>query len=104
MINSAIANRVRIYGVAANPRKASGVFSNRSQPSPAAQLTAAGGVMDRSPATTPIRSASKYGDIGAFFYITGRVGRLGCYGVSPAWIELLLLLDRYQHRGVLVFQ
>ena len=52
--------------MAANPRKASGVFSRCSQPRRAAQLTAAGGVMERSPATTPMRNASKYGGICAF--------------------------------------
>jgi hypothetical protein len=75
LINSAIANRLRIYGVAANPRKASGVFSKCSQPRRAAQLTAAGGVMERSPATTPMRNASKYSGIGTY-YITGGVRRV----------------------------
>ena len=66
LINSAMANRLRIYGAAANPRKASGVFSRCSHPQRAAQLTAAGGVMLRSPATTPMRNASMYGDIGTY--------------------------------------
>src|SRR5262249_8282355 len=62
-ISSAIAQRLRTYGVAANPRKASGVVSSRSQPRRAAQLTTAGAVIERSPAMTPISSAVINGDM-----------------------------------------
>ncbi len=47
-----------MYGVNLKPRKASHVPFRCSQPSAAPQLTAAGAVIARSPATTPIRNAS----------------------------------------------
>ncbi len=47
-----------MYGVTAAPMNASGVPERFSQPRRAAQLTAAGAVIARSPATTPIRNAS----------------------------------------------
>jgi hypothetical protein len=62
-ISSPIASALKMYGVAAKPRKASQVFSNCSQPRRAAQLTAAGAVIERSPAAMPIRNAKTYVDI-----------------------------------------
>src|SRR5438105_1255112 len=54
--NSPIAATLKMYGVPANPKKASRVFSKCSNLKRAAQLTAAGAVIERSPATMPIRS------------------------------------------------
>ena len=54
--SSASARAVRIHGVRADPRKARPVDVRLSQPARAAQLTAAGAVMPRSPAMTPIRT------------------------------------------------
>src|SRR5207248_11435402 len=58
--NSPIAATLKMYGVPANPKKASRVFSKCSNLKRAAQLTAAGAVIERSPATMPIRSAETY--------------------------------------------
>src|SRR5438105_3442655 len=67
LINSPIASTLNTYGVAAKPREASQVFSRCSQPSRAAQLTAAGAVMERSPATTPMKNAKTKVDMSLLF-------------------------------------
>src|SRR5712671_4688174 len=66
-MNSPIASTLKMYGVAAKPRKASQLFSRCSHPRRAAQLTAAGAVIERSPTTTPIRNAKAYVDMGPPF-------------------------------------
>ena len=58
LISSPIAAIVKIEGVTACPRNASGVPCSFSQPSRAAQQTAAGAVIARNPAATPMRNAS----------------------------------------------
>ena len=57
--NSPIASRVRMNGVAGLPRNPKGVPLRCSHCKRAAQLTAAGAVNVRDPATTPIRNANR---------------------------------------------
>jgi hypothetical protein len=57
LASSPSAATLKIHGVTAAPRKASGVPWRFSQPRRAAQLTAAGAAIARSPAESPIRNA-----------------------------------------------
>src|SRR5580704_8213190 len=59
-INSLIASRVRINGAATLPRNPSGVPLRCSHCNRAPQLTAAGAVNVRDPATTPISNANRW--------------------------------------------
>src|SRR3954465_5476245 len=59
MTSSITASTLKIHGVAAYPRKASPVGDRFRKPNLAAQLTAAGAVNVRSPATIPIRTETR---------------------------------------------
>lgn len=58
-MNSKTAAAVAMPTASVEPRTASGVPVNSSRPRKAAQQTAAGAVVARSPATTPISSAAR---------------------------------------------
>jgi len=57
--SSANAATVKTHGVTAAPKNSSGVPWRFSHPRRAAQLVTAGAVIERNPAVTPIRKASK---------------------------------------------